>query len=138
MTFAIITFALSLLAIIALFLFKAWESRTSKVLASGVRERADRHALELKKWFLWSREEFKKLPPEIVFLVRTVLHDAALGAAHIARSLERQSHRLAELVSHKHGFERRETQSDFLKNVSGYKNGQDESLDTTDQDVQNG
>ncbi|MCE9541433.1 hypothetical protein K8R03_02640 [Candidatus Kaiserbacteria bacterium] len=140
MTFAILIFALSLLSIILLFSLKAWEVRTSKVFAPTLREHADTRALELKSWISWSQGELKKLPSEMVFLTRTIVHDAALGAAFIARTVERQSHRLADLVSHKRGFERRETQSDFLKNVSDYKNGapdEGNGLDTPDSNGQN-
>lgn len=125
---AITIFGLSLFCILLLFVFKAWELRTSRVVARGMRARADEGAMEFKRWLSWSQEELKKLPPEIVFLTRTILHDAALGAASVARFLERQSHKLADIVSHKRGFERRETQSDFLRHVSDYKS------DATDSD----
>lgn len=130
MLIALTFFALSLLGIIVLFSLKAWELRTEKVLAPGMRGRVDAKADEFKQLMARAQEELKKLPPEMVYLSRVVLHDAALGAASVARFLERQSHRLADLVSHKRGFERRETQSEFLKNVSEYKN--DSGLDTPD------
>ena len=123
MAFALAVFVLSLLGIVTLFSLKAWELRTSKIIAPEMRERADIKAYEFKKLLARSQEELRKLPPEMVYLARTILHDAALGAASVARFLEGQSHRLANLVSHQRGFERRETQSDFLKNVSEYKNG---------------
>jgi hypothetical protein len=46
-----------------------------------------------------------------------------LGFAAFARSSERQAHRLADLVSHKHGFVPRETRSEFLRKMSEHKNG---------------
>ena len=129
MVFATLIFALSLLGIIILFVLKAWEVRTERFLAPLLRERIDGRALEVKRLIALSQGELRKLPPEMVFLMRTVLHDAALGAASVARFLEGQSHRLADLVSHKRGFERRETRSDFLKHVSGYKNETQEGAD---------
>ena len=116
-------FALSLLGIIALFSVKAWELKSSRVLIPSIREKADARALELKRLLAQSQVELHKLPPEIMYLARTIVHDAALGAAWIARFLEHQSHRLADLVSHKRGFERRETNSEFLKKVAEHKNG---------------
>lgn len=119
---ALAFFAISLLGIIVLFVLKAWELRTSNVLAPQMRERADLKAYEFKVLLMRAQSELRKLPPETIYFSRVVLHDAALGAAAIARFLEQQSHRLADLVSHKRGFERREPRNEFLKNVSEYKN----------------
>ena len=91
----ILIFALSLLCIMTLFSMKAWEMRTSTVVAPGLRRRLDARAIELKRFLARSQDELRKLPPEVVMLTRTILHDAALGAASVARYLERQSHRLA-------------------------------------------
>ncbi len=135
MAFAIAVFALSLIGISGLFMLKMWETRTARDIAPEVRERADRAALELKRLIAHSQREARKLPPEILVLARTILHDAALGAAALARYLEKQSHRVAEKVSHKASFERRERSSDFLKNVSEYKNGK--PLETSDDNGQN-
>jgi len=57
------------------------------------------------------------------------VREAALGLAASARYLERQAHRLADLVSHKRGFERRETKSEFLKQVTDFKASNGESLE---------
>ncbi len=124
MILAIVIFGLSLLAISGLFALKAWEMRTARAIAPGLRERADQGALALKHLLARSQHEARKLPPEVLVLAKTILHDAALGAAALARYLERQSHKVAEMVSHKANFERRETNSNFLKNVSDYRNGQ--------------
>lgn len=127
MIFAITAFVLSLLGIVILFALKAWELRTARVFAPSMREKADASAHVVKRLIEHAEVELKKLPPELVNVSRTILHDIALGAAKLARFLERQLHRLADRVSHKHNFERRETNSTFLKNVSEYKNGGAES-----------
>ncbi len=128
---AITIFALSALGIIVLFSLKAWEERSSRVIAPSVREKADASAHSVKRLIMQAEVQVKKLPPEMVYLSRTILHDIALGAAKLARFIERQLHRLADRISHKHNFERKETTSAFLKNVSGYKNGGGESGEST-------
>ncbi len=135
MSVAILIFALSLLGIITLFSLKAWEERSSRTLVPSMRAKADEGARTVKILLARSQVEARKLPPELLILARTILHDAALGAAAVARFLERQSHRLADKVSHKAGFERRETNSDFLKNVSEYKGGNGRDLDTPTSDT---
>ncbi len=135
MAIAFAIFALSLIGISGLFVLKMWEMRTARDIAPEIRERADQAALILKQLIARSQEEARKLPPEILILARTILHDAALGAAALARYLEKQSHRVAEKVSHKASFERRETNNHFLKNVSEYRNGN--GLDTSDNNGQN-
>lgn len=121
-----VIFFLALLGIVALFAVKYWETRTDKQLAPITREKADERALEFKDFLARSRVELAKLPPTLVYISRFAVHEAALGAAALARMLEHQSHRLADLVSHKHRFERRETNSEFLKQVSDYKNGSED------------
>lgn len=135
MIWAITIFALSALGIIVLFSLKAWEMRTSRVIAPSVREKADASAHVAKRLIARAEVQLKKLPPELVYLSRTILHDVALGAAKLARFIERQLHRLADRISHKHNFERKETNSTFLKSVSEYKNGS--GLDTSGENGQN-
>ncbi|MBV9159248.1 MAG: hypothetical protein JO019_01470 [Candidatus Kaiserbacteria bacterium] len=135
MTAAAIVFLVALVGIVTLFAHKAYELRASRPIAPGLRDRADESALEFKRFLARSQDEIKKLPPEVAYLGRLVLHDLALGAAASARFIERQSRRLADLVSHQRGFQRKETNSAFLKQVSEHKNGND--LETTSEDGQN-
>jgi hypothetical protein len=132
---AITVFALALLGIIALFALKAWEARSARYLAPGLRRLADDGADEVKRLIVHSQEGARRLPPALLYLTRTILHDAALGAAALARFLERQSHRAADMVSHKRGFERKETSNEFLKNMTDFKNGSE--LDSTSESGQN-
>ncbi|OGG54954.1 hypothetical protein A3C20_02655 [Candidatus Kaiserbacteria bacterium RIFCSPHIGHO2_02_FULL_55_25] len=132
MIVAIVIFFLSLLGIVGLFGLKHWEEQKQRVVAQDMRVRADERALEFKTWLENSRGEFKKLPPALLRLSRIAIHEAALGAAASARFIERQAHRLADMVSHKHHFERREPRSDFLKQMTDHKNGNGAGLGEKD------
>ena len=117
MMFAVAGFFVSLLGIAGLFTLKYWEERTQRVIAQNIRARADGQALEFKYWLEHSRGELQKLPPKLVRLSRIAVHEAALGAAASARFIERQAHLLADMVSHKHHFERRAPRSEFIKRM---------------------
>ena len=129
MIVSIVIFFLSLLGIVSLFGLKHWEEKKQRVVAQDMRIRADGRAIEFKTWLENSRGELKKLPPALLRLSNFAIHEAALGAAASARFIERQAHRLADMVSHKHHFERREPRSEFLKQMTEHKNGN--GLDTT-------
>jgi hypothetical protein len=81
----------------------------------------------MKELLLAARVDLAKVPPELLRFSRIALHEAALGFAYLARLAERRAHRIADFVSHKRHYERRETRSEFLKKVSEGRNG---SLDT--------
>lgn len=123
MWFAISVFVLSAVAIIALFSIKYWELRHPRQVTAVWRDRADERARELKDALMHSNRTLSKVPPMAAYISRYFVHEAALGMAAIARFSESQAHRLADFVSHKHRFERRETQSEFLKQVSERKTG---------------
>jgi hypothetical protein len=125
MTVAIAAFTIALLLIIALFSLKSYEVRSNRVVMYEMRLRADEFAVDLKDWLLHMRDQLEQLPPMMAYLSRWLVHEAALGFAAAARLAESQAHRLAEVVSHKRSFERRETKSDFLKRVTEYKSGSD-------------
>lgn len=129
MTFAIIVFFFSLFAIAFLFALKSWEIRSRRVIFAAWREKADVRALQLKELLDAARLDLSKLPPEAVRLSRTLIHQLALGFAAFARGAERYAHQVADLVSYKHHFEKRDTRSEFLKKVAEHKSGN--GLDTT-------
>lgn len=118
--FAAVIFFLTLLSIIGLFALKYWEERNVRVLYPEFRDRADVFALGLKDRLILARYQLAQLPPTAMHLARLSLHIAALKVAEFARYLEAQAQRLADFVSHKHRFELRETQSEFLKRMRGY------------------
>jgi hypothetical protein len=121
MLLAAITFFITLAAIAALFYMKHWELSRERVLTPVVREQADSYALELKDMLARSRFEAGKIPPLLMLLTRFFIHEGALYFAQFSRFLERKAHELADMASHKHRFERRETRSEFLKQVSEYR-----------------
>lgn len=118
MLIAAIIFLGSILGIVLLFGFKYWEQRTQRMVAAVARERADAQALRLKGALARSRVHLAKLPPNILFVSRLILREVALGAAGLARASERQAHRIADMVSHKHRFEKREPRSLYLKKMN--------------------
>lgn len=121
MLIAAAIFFVSLIGIIILFGIKYWEVRNERPSISRVRTRADVRALEIKAWLLHLRAELEKVPPSVVALGRFGVRDVALGIAGVARSIERQAHKLADLVSHKRHFERKESKNSYLKRVSDYE-----------------
>ncbi len=118
-----IFFFASLILIVALFALKYVELRRGTRLAPSLRDRADQRALALKAMLAVSRREASRIPPTLIYLSGVLVHEAALGFAKIARVLERQAHNVADMVSHKRGFERKEPRSEFLKEMNGHKNG---------------
>ena len=118
MLIAVLIFLGSILGIVLLFSVKYWEEKTQRVFAVPLRSRADVQALRFKDLLARSRSELSKFPPNFLYISRIVLREVALGAASLARASERQAHRIADMVSHKHRFEKREPRSEFLKKMS--------------------
>lgn len=131
--FLLILFMVAALGTVALFGLKYWEESRGRVLAQALRQRGDERALALKRSLEEYRQESRKLGPKAVLVGRWLLHEGALGLAALARGVERQAHRLADMVSYKHTFQRRETRSHFLRQVSEYKTvaAPQQGLDTT-------
>jgi hypothetical protein len=121
-------FFASLAGLALLFTLKAVEARRGSVYLPTLRRFGDDYARSMKALLLSAAVLFARMPPMIVLLVRFVLHELALGAARLARLAEAQSHRIADLVSHKRSFEKRTDKpngprSEFLKQVGDVKNG---------------
>lgn len=122
MTVAIGIFFFSLTGILGLFFLKDWEVRRSRVLFPGVRDTLDHWASRINNLVAVVQKEIGNLPPELLHLSRILVHELALAAAALLRFLEKRAHQLADLVSHKHAFQRRAPRSEFLKKVSEGKN----------------
>lgn len=136
MTFlALVLFCASLVGVVGLFALKSWEEKRGAMLAPRLRARADAGATELKHVIMHSQDELAKLGPTMLVLMRKGLHDLALGLAALSRASERQAHRLADMVSHKRNFERRESTNSFLKKVSDFKNGRSKKEDGLDSEA---
>jgi len=129
--FTAIVFFISLALIVALFSLKQWEFSRERVLLPSLRVRADSEALRMKELLVAARKDVENLPPLLLFAAQSVVHGIAVDAGHLAIWLGRQSHRLADSVSHKRNFERGETKSEFLKKVSEHKNGNGTNGDST-------
>jgi hypothetical protein len=115
---AIIVFGTTLVLIVFLFALKRYEIVHAHMYGATWRARADEFALRIKRRIATVERYLERTPDFIVAVLRWSLHVLALMIARAARNSERQAHRLADLVSHKHNFERRETRSEFLKKVS--------------------
>ena len=123
MTLAFVVFFFSLFAIAFLFALKSWEIRKERIVFAPLREKADVRALQLKELLDAARLDLSKLPPGAVRLSRIGIHQLALGFAALARGAEGYAHQVADLVSYKHHFEKRDTRSEFLKKVAEHKSG---------------
>lgn len=134
MAFAIGTFLFSLAGIAGLFALKTWEIRRGRILAPAFRERLNVAAFRARELLLALEADLEKLPPEMLHVTRLILHKTVLFSAGALRFLALQTHRLADLVSHKHAFRRRAPRSEFLKKILEHKNnngGTPNTIDTT-------
>lgn len=118
-TAALITFFVTLLLIFVLFALKRVEVARGRRFGERARASADRGALSLKSGLQIVESHIENLPWFLGALMRYGVHVGALSFARLARVSEREAHRLADLVSHRHRFERKETKSSYLKKVSG-------------------
>lgn len=129
MTFAIIVFVSSFLGIVALFALKEREAVSGRTYLPHLRESADREALRMKVLLHAFLHELEKIPPRTALATRALIREGALLTATFAAFLEAQARRLADMVSYKRHFERRDVRSDFLKKVQNAKGSRDPSLD---------
>ena len=113
-------FFLAGVGIIALFGLKRWERTHARTLFPRMRESADRLALRMKALLMQGTQDLEKLPPYILYLLRIGVHVGAMAFGQLAHWIGERSHDLADLVSHKHRFERRPPRSEFLKQVDEY------------------
>lgn len=118
-----IVFGASLFGIISLFIVKRYEVARGTLVGGAWRGRADDFALDVKWGIMVIEWYLARAPVYLSAFVRLAIRISALGFARLARISEEQAHRLADFVSHKRNFERRETKSAFLKHVGEYKNG---------------
>lgn len=121
--FSIAFFSVSLFLLVAFLVGKCIELKTGVVVAPTWRSAADTKARQLKELALRGEVELEQLPSHVWVLSRRGIHTLALLIARFARVMEERAHKLADFVSHKHGFERREVRSEFLKNALNAKNG---------------
>jgi len=130
-TIAIVTFSISLIGLILLFGLKFWEEYDRFRFFPKLRRRADEKALALKAVLLRIADMAKDSPRYFFLILRVIVHAAVVAFANVAGAAERGAHHIADFVSHRHRFERRETNSDFLKKVSERKEELTEEEHTT-------
>jgi len=120
MIFAGTAFFLACAGIIGLFTLKRWEEEHQRMVLSEFRRGADEKAVKLKAMILASSHDLEKLPPLLLAIASAIVRVLAIGFGHLAHWIGERSHALADLVSYKHRFERKETRSEFLKQVTDY------------------
>lgn len=113
-----ITFGFSLFGIFAIFIMKKIEVSRGTLFGGSARDSADLFALRVKWVFLVIEWYLSRLPDFLFLLSRHAVRAGALYLARAARYAEAQAYHLADFVSHKRNFERRETKSNYLKKVS--------------------
>src|SRR3989344_3365227 len=118
MTMAMTAFFIALAGLVGLFALKHHESVRGRMVLPGTRRKADEYALEAKAFILVLLREIGKLPPLLLVLAQLGIRQSAITFARFAHWLARRAHALADVASHKHRFERRETNSEFLKQVT--------------------
>ncbi len=120
-TFYISIFGVALFGLVVLFSLKYVESTSGRVLMPRARQTLNFRALGIRRGVLVVIHTIEHLPAFMVALGYATLHLLAIVVALSARMAERQAHRVADFVSHKRKFQRRETQSVFLKEVTSHK-----------------
>ena len=135
MWLAFALFVFSLAGIGGLLGLKGWELRHVRVIAPRLRERADEWALHFKELAFALQADLEKLPPELLHLSRSIVHELVLALAALLRFLSQEAHKLADMVSHKHSFKRRAPRSEFLQKVIEHKNGNGAGSEENSQQV---
>ncbi|MBI2613035.1 hypothetical protein HYW59_04510 [Candidatus Kaiserbacteria bacterium] len=130
MIIAYTVFFISLAGLVGFFGLKEWESRSSRVSFPALRQKLDEWAFFLQGVMVALKADAEKIPPEMLHLLRILIHEIALSLASLLRFLSLQAHKLAELVSHKRNFVRRAPRSEFLKKVIDHKNDNKGEVDT--------
>ena len=120
MFFAGTAFFLACAGIIGLFALKRWEEGHRRMVLPEFRRGADEKSVKLKAMILASSRDLEKLPPLLLTIASALVRVLAIGFGHLAHWIGERSHALADLVSYKHRFERKETRSEFLKQVTDY------------------
>ncbi len=134
--FAGVVFFIACALIIALFYLNIREYQRGYHLIHEWRLVADREALQLKELIRAADLDLKKVPSLLVYVFHVSIHFAALEFAHLARHASRQAHALADFVSHKRNFERKETRSEFLRKMTELKKGGSENGQESEERVE--
>ncbi len=116
-------FSATLLGITGLFGLRMWEVKRGGRVWEKIRSRADELARFLKYALQRFGSQMRRFPSLLLLITRYFIHLGAKAFARFARKMEESAHQIADRMSHKHRFQRRESQSQFLKDVAEHKNG---------------
>ncbi|MBP9669053.1 MAG: hypothetical protein KBE09_02070 [Candidatus Pacebacteria bacterium] len=116
-------FSVTLLGITGLFGLRMWEVKRGARLLETTRAHADDLARYLKYLLQRFGAQMRRFPSLMLLITRYFIHLGAKAFARFARKMEEGAHQIADRMSHKHRFQRRESQNQFLKDVAEHKNG---------------
>ncbi len=123
MTALTAVFSATLLGITGLFGLRMWEVKRGGRVLETARTNADELARFLKHALQRFGAQMRRFPSLMLLITRYFIHLGAKAFARFARKMEEAAHQIADRMSHKHRFQRRESQSQFLKDVVEHKNG---------------
>ena len=108
----------ALAALAVLFTLRLIEERRGARLGASVRLSLDRFALSIKAILMYVAALMERIPQITSFLLRAFAVALVRRFAHMTEGISRAAHSAADMVSYKHRYERKETRSTFLKEVS--------------------
>lgn len=97
------------------------EKKSGKLFLPKLRNLLDRYAVDLNNFGTRVIYVIEHAPSFIVQFGYFLVHIFAVFVALASRASESKARKLVDFVSHKQSFKRRETRSQFLKDVSGHK-----------------
>ena len=116
-----IVFGVALCGLFALFSLKYIENASGTVFFPRMRGVLNSRTQRIRRVLLLVIHAIEHFPALMVAFGYASLHLFAVLVALGARMAEKQAHRVADFVSHKRKFQRRPTQSSFLKEVTTHK-----------------
>lgn len=120
-TILIVAFSIALCAIVFLFSIAYLEAARGTVVSPRIERVFDTWATGTHTGLMHIGHMVDHWPTYMMQFGYYLVHVAAVLVALVARAAERRAHAVADFVSHKRSFTRRETQSDFLRAVQEHK-----------------
>lgn len=120
----------ALAGLVLLFILRIVEERRGARFAAQLRRRLDWYARVLKALIWYAAGILERLPVVTGYAVRAIAAGVVRRFAHATESVSQAAHAAADMVSYKHRYERMETRSTFLKQVSGSEQGGTQETDS--------
>lgn len=120
-TVFVVCFASALVALVLLFVVAYAEERRGALFLSRAQGALDLWALGVERRLAHAGRVLDHWPTYVAQVGYYSVHVTAVLVALLARAAEKRAHRVADFVSLKRSFIRRETKSDFLKAVQEHK-----------------